>query len=97
MGKDVDCTCLGKGRRCIKERATPIPPVFTGHFVQFLWSAEIGTEVDSHDRVDYVQKKGLLLIQLVNTTGCFANSWFEPVPVYKIHLLLPGIYGTAKH
>ena len=42
------------------------------------------------------RKKGLLLIQLVNTTGCFANSWFELVPVYKIHLLLPGIYGTAK-
>jgi len=26
------------------------------------------------------------LIQLVNTTGCFANSFFEPVPLYQILL-----------
>ena len=26
------------------------------------------------------------LIQLINTTGCFANSYFEPVPLYQLEL-----------
>lgn len=43
------------------------------------------------------KKEGLLLVQLVNGTGCFANRWFAPVPVRDIRLELPGLAGkTAK-
>lgn len=39
------------------------------------------------------KKDGLLLMQLVNGTGCFANRWFPPVPVRNIRLELPGLAG----
>lgn len=35
------------------------------------------------------KKDGLLAVQLVNGTGCFANRWFPPVPVRDIRLELP--------
>lgn len=41
------------------------------------------------------RKEGLTLVQMVNTTGCFANAWFEPVPVHDIRLVLPGLAGKA--
>lgn len=36
------------------------------------------------------------LIQFVNTTGCFANSFFTPVPVYRIKVMLPGLMPESK-
>ena len=42
------------------------------------------------------QKEEQLVVQLVNGTGCFANSWFAPVPVRDIHLSLPGVSGTVR-
>ncbi len=39
------------------------------------------------------KKDDLLLIQLVNGTGCFANRWFPPVSVRNIRLELPGLAG----
>jgi len=41
------------------------------------------------------KKDGLLLVQLVNGTGCFANRWFPPVPVRDIRLKLPGLAGKS--
>lgn len=39
------------------------------------------------------KKDDLLLVQLVNGTGCFANRWFSPVPVRDIRLELPALAG----
>ncbi len=36
------------------------------------------------------------LIQFVNTTGCFANSFFTPVPVYDIKVILPELKPDSK-
>ncbi len=41
------------------------------------------------------KKDGLLLAQLVNASGCFANRWFPPVPVRDIQLELPGLAGKC--
>ena len=41
------------------------------------------------------KKGGLLLVQLVNGTGCFANRWFPPVSMRDIRLELPGLAGKA--
>lgn len=41
------------------------------------------------------KKDGLLLVQLVNGTGCFSNRWFSPVPVRDIRLELPGLAGKS--
>lgn len=35
------------------------------------------------------------LVQLVNTTGIFSNSYYPPVPVRDITLILPGKTATA--
>ncbi len=43
------------------------------------------------------QKDGLLLVQLVNASGCFANRWFPPVPVRDIRLELPGLAGRSAY
>ena len=32
-----------------------------------------------------------LLVQLVNASGCFANSYLPPLPVYNVELCLPGV------
>lgn len=37
------------------------------------------------------KKDGLLAVQMVNGTGCFANRWFQPVPVRGIQLELPWL------
>ena len=42
------------------------------------------------------QKTGLVAVQLVNESGCFGNSWCEPLPVRDIRLKLPGVRGQAK-
>lgn len=43
------------------------------------------------------KKDGMLLVQLVNASGCFANRWFPPVPIRDIRLTLPGLAGkTAR-
>lgn len=39
------------------------------------------------------KKDGLLLAQLVNASGCFANRWFPPLPVQDVWLELPGMAG----
>lgn len=41
------------------------------------------------------RKENQTVIQLVNGTGCFANSYFEPVPVRDIRLLLPDAQGSG--
>lgn len=41
------------------------------------------------------KKGGLLLAQLVNASGCFANRWFPPVPIRDIRLELPGPAGKC--
>lgn len=35
------------------------------------------------------------LVQLVNTTGIFSNSYYPPVPIRDITLVLPGMTATA--
>ncbi len=43
------------------------------------------------------KKDGVLLAQLVNASGCFANRWFPPLPVRDIRLEFPGLAGkTAR-
>lgn len=42
------------------------------------------------------RKDGVLVVQLVNTTGCFANSFFDPVPLREVQIVLPGVRGTAS-
>lgn len=41
------------------------------------------------------QKDDKLVVQLINGTGCFANSYFAPVPVRNIRLVLPGAAGAV--
>ena len=35
------------------------------------------------------------LVQMVNTTGIFSNSYYPPVPVRDITLIMPGKSATA--
>ena len=37
----------------------------------------------------------MLAVQLVNGSGVFANSYFEPVPMRDITLRLPGLAGKT--
>ncbi len=34
-------------------------------------------------------------MQLVNGSGCFANSYFPPVPMTALRFILPGQYSSA--
>lgn len=36
------------------------------------------------------RKEGKTIVQLVNASGCFSNSFFDPIPVCDIELRLPG-------
>ena len=42
------------------------------------------------------QKPGNLVVQLVNESGCFGNSWCDPLSLRDIRLRLPGVRGQAK-
>ena len=42
------------------------------------------------------QKPGAVVVQLVNESGCFGNSWCAPLPVPGIRLKLPNVRGRAK-
>ena len=42
------------------------------------------------------QKSGTVVVQLVNESGCFGNSWCDPLPVRDIRLRLPGVRGQVK-
>ena len=32
----------------------------------------------------------------MNASGCFANNYFAPTPLYEIRLKLPGLAGKEK-
>lgn len=40
------------------------------------------------------KKKHQTVIQLINGTGCFANSYYSPLPILDIHLVLPDEFGN---
>lgn len=40
------------------------------------------------------EKEGVKLLQLVNTTGCFANKFVGPVPIRDVELILPGMTAS---
>lgn len=42
------------------------------------------------------RKAGTIVVQLVNASGVFANSYFDPLPIRDIRLLLPEVKGTAR-
>lgn len=42
------------------------------------------------------RKEGKTIVQLVNTSGCFSNSFFAPLPIYDIKLRLPGFLGARS-
>lgn len=41
-------------------------------------------------------KEGGMVVQLVNGTGCFANNYFDPVPVENITIHLPAVGTRAQ-
>ena len=46
--------------------------------------------------VNLCRKEDMKIVQLVNTTGCFANSFFPPVPLYGIRIELDGLAGDRE-
>lgn len=40
------------------------------------------------------KKDGMTIVQLVNTSGAFANSFFAPLPVYDIRIELEGLSAS---
>lgn len=42
------------------------------------------------------KQTGETVIELINTSGVFANSYYEPVPVTEIEIFLPGRHKDAK-
>ena len=50
-----------------------------------------------HPSVELVlcKKAGRFMVQLVNGSGVFANSYFRPIPMQKIELYLPGLAGKS--
>ena len=52
-----------------------------------------------HPSVEVVlcQKEDTLLVQLVNGSGVFANSYFEPIPMQNVTLRFPGLAGKQAH
>lgn len=57
---------------------------------------KLAPELTSMVELVMCRKNKCVVVQLINGTGCFANSWFSPVPVRDIHLSLPGISGTVR-
>lgn len=58
---------------------------------------ELAPDLSPMVELTLAKKEGLLLAQLVNASGCFANRWFPPLPVRDIRLELPGLAGkTAR-
>ena len=41
------------------------------------------------------KKSDRFLVQLINGSGVFANSYFRPIPMQKIELHLPGMAGKS--
>lgn len=58
-------------------------------------AAQIAPELTPMVEVCLGRKEGKTIVQLVNTSGCFSNSFFAPIPVCDIELRLPGI-GKAE-
>lgn len=50
-----------------------------------------------HPSVELVlcKKTDRFLVQLINGSGVFANSYFRPIPMQKIELYLPGMAGKS--
>ena len=46
--------------------------------------------------VNLCKKEDMKIVQLVNTTGCFANSFFPPVPLRGVRIELEGLAGDRK-
>lgn len=42
------------------------------------------------------KKKGKTVISLINASGYFGNSFFEPVPMTDIKLNIPGSFKSAE-
>lgn len=54
----------------------------------------IAPELTPMTEVTLNRSGGKLLIQLVNTSGVFGNSYFDPLPIREIVLTLPADAGT---
>lgn len=54
-------------------------------------AAQIAPELSPMVEVCLGRKDGKSIVQLVNTSGCFSNSFFAPVPMYGVELRLPGL------
>ena len=46
--------------------------------------------------VNLCRKEEMKIVQLVNTTGCFANSFFPPVPLHGVCIELDGLSGDRE-
>lgn len=51
-----------------------------------------------HPTVELVlsQKEGKKVVSLINTSGYFGNSFFDPIPMADIEITLPGDYVSAQ-
>ena len=52
-------------------------------------ASQIAPELSPMVEVNVGKKENMTIIQLVNTSGVFSNSFFPPIPIYDIELHIP--------
>lgn len=58
---------------------------------------ELAPDLHPSVEVTLAQKPGLLVVQLVNGSGVFANSYFDPIPMQNLRLRLPGVQAAETY
>ncbi len=56
----------------------------------------IGVKLHPSAELVLSRKEGKKVVSLINASGYFSNSFFEPVEMHDIVLCLPGSYGAAE-
>lgn len=59
--------------------------------VKFCGAVQAAPDLTPMVEVAIKRKGEKRIVHLVNTSGCFANSFFPPIPVHDIRIELPGI------
>ena len=68
-------------------------------FTRLAGITPIAVDLTPMCEITVTRQPGRTLIHLINTTGCFGNSFFEPVPLrhIKLHLDLPAVCRITAH
>ena len=56
---------------------------------------ELAANLTPMVEINLCKKENKIIIQLINNSGCFANSYFPPIPIYDIQLQLKNVRCCA--